>query len=103
MGKIKYILNTQTRVCVLLFCISLFTFSYFYLSLQNIATAKDDFIGRNEENLTDLLDYHFIATNFLFTNQFPIVGYMRESSAYRYIQTESLILFILMFTKKMAV
>ena len=83
MDKYKEIIKKHPLFFVLLISLIIFLSSLSFLSLKYQSTATDDFIGRNEDNLTDILDYHFIATNFALTNQFPIVGYLTDTGYYK--------------------
>jgi hypothetical protein len=62
----------------------IFAFVYCYIAKQYSLGEADEYIGEHSEaGIVDVLDFHFIATNFAFTNRFPVTGFIVDENAYK--------------------
>jgi len=75
----------KRKIFILFSSFCLFFFSCAYLHSKYAANETEDFIGQNEQDNMDIdvLDYHFLATNFAFTDRFPVTGYLMDTSVYK--------------------
>ena len=92
-------IHIRSNILVILSCAVLFILSFSLLTLRYQSTSGIDSIGGGETD-PDILDYHFISVNFALTNQFPVTGYILDTSIYK-IQYDKTLddLFLNMFKK----
>lgn len=80
-GNRKIVIG-KMRTVVIITSIFFSLCTYSFLTKKHKLTSSDDFIGRYQIN-PDKLDYAIIAANFALTNQFPVSGYILDTSAYK--------------------
>jgi 4-amino-4-deoxy-L-arabinose transferase-like glycosyltransferase len=77
-----FLLSWLTTFKVTVFSILLFAGFCIALRYQQRESIKMDSIFREQPDW-DELDYHFIALNFAFNNQFPVIGYLSNPADYK--------------------